>query len=244
METKGAVVGSPPFRPRTLVMIFDTETTGLLPKHAIALDPASLATYPHILQISYLLFDTQSLSVVSKTNLWIRVADTVEITPEITSLTGITRAVCDQGVDICDALRTFYRDYMQCNTIIAHNINFDRAMIKIEFARAALQDTTFIAACPRWDKVFDPKFESTCDKENVCTMYWGRNMCKIERTNREGKPYFKCPSLSELYEYLFREPPPNGMHNALVDAIVCLRCYVKMRFRYTLDMCNFQDVLQ
>ena len=74
-------------------------------------------------------------------------------------------------------------------------------------------------------------------------MRWGRNTCKIQCTDRNGKPYWKSPKLSELYEHLFQEPAPDGLHNALVDTLVCLRCYVKLRFRFDLRMDTYQAIL-
>jgi DNA polymerase III epsilon subunit-like protein len=159
--------------------------------------------------------------------------------------------MCNGGVPIDVAMRQFYADYMRCNAIVAHNIDFDRAMIKIEFARICGQDRDNDQVCyqdraneyPCWDKIFDPGFEKACDKETICTMRWGRNICKIERTDRHGKPYWKSPKLSELYEHLFQEPAPDGLHNALVDTLVCLRCYVKLRFRFDLRMDTYEAIL-
>ena len=225
---------------RQLAMVFDTETTGLLKTYSPPLDPTSLATYPHILQISYAIFDTQTWSVVSTVNTFIRVPDDVEITPEITRITGITREMCNAGMPIDVAMHQFYTDYMRCNAIVAHNLDFDRAMIKIEFSRIGHSSPP---PCPNWDKIFDPEFEKACDKETVCTMRWGRNLCKIERIDRNGKRYWKSPKLAELYEHLFQEPAPDGLHNALVDTLVCLRCYVKLRFRFTLRMDTYQSIL-
>mgnify|MGYP003990360673 CR=1 FL=1 len=46
--------------------------------------------------------------------------------------------------------------------------------------------------------------------------------------NSKGELYFKYPSLSELNYNLFRRVPTNT-HNALIDVLVCLRCYCKIK---------------
>ena len=50
-----------------------------------------------------------------------------------------------------------------------------------------------------------------------------------------GKKYFKYPKLCELYKILFKREP-NGMHNSLVDILLCLRCY--MFYKYNKDVLN------
>ena len=39
----------------------------------------------------------------------------------------------------------------------------------------------------------------------------------------------KFPRLNELYGKLFDTPLPKDMHNSIVDVLVCLRCFLKVR---------------
>ena len=39
----------------------------------------------------------------------------------------------------------------------------------------------------------------------------------------------KFPRLNELYCKLFDTPLPKDMHNSIVDVLVCLRCFLKVR---------------
>jgi hypothetical protein len=39
----------------------------------------------------------------------------------------------------------------------------------------------------------------------------------------------KFPRLDELYGKLFDTPLPKEMHNSIVDVLVCLRCFLKVR---------------
>jgi hypothetical protein len=39
----------------------------------------------------------------------------------------------------------------------------------------------------------------------------------------------KFPTLAELYTKLFEQPLPENMHNSIIDVLVCLRCFLKLR---------------
>ena len=63
--------------------------------------------------------------------------------------------------------------------------------------------------------------------DTYCTMKNSINLCKIEKSWPNGDKYLKYPKLSELYVYLFNKEPKNT-HNALVDILICMRCFCKM----------------
>ena len=50
------------------------------------------------------------------------------------------------------------------------------------------------------------------------------------------------PKLVELYQELFRGTPAN-LHNSLVDTLVCMRCYLKMRHGIDIDEGDFAKML-
>jgi len=214
-------------------MIFDVETTGLLPRDRTGIP---LTELPHILQISFVIFDTQYWRVVKSVDFHINVPSTVEISPLITELTGITREKCDSGTTILNALLEFQKEYMLCNMIVAHNIQFDREMIRVEMERNREQILTFDT-----NMIFNAEYEKSVNKEIYCTMQMGRNVCKIESLTKTGKTYFKSPKLIELYEHLFGMSPKD-LHNSLVDTYVCLRCFVKLRFKFDLSLDMFPDI--
>ena len=41
--------------------------------------------------------------------------------------------------------------------------------------------------------------------------------------------YKKKPKLIELYKHLFNNKEVDGLHNSMMDVLVCLQCYLKMR---------------
>jgi hypothetical protein len=48
----------------------------------------------------------------------------------------------------------------------------------------------------------------------------------------QPKMYKKTPKLAELYKHLYPEnPPPENLHDALVDTTICMKCFIKMKYK-------------
>ena len=54
-------------------------------------------------------------------------------------------------------------------------------------------------------------------------------LCAIELKDKYGRSYKKFPKLVELYQKMFGVTPKN-LHNSLNDVIVCLRCFIKLKY--------------
>jgi DNA polymerase III epsilon subunit-like protein len=238
------------------VMVFDVETTGLIPsviqsnikgRKSANVQPAPNDTViPYIIQLSYILYDVTLRKVVKIYNEYIQLPEYTCVSAEITQITGITQEMCDQkGIRIEDALLEFAEDYKTCREIVSHNIDFDRSMIQLEMARhwsLGLSKT-----------VFNVDYSNLHQIEFYCTMAKGLDICNIykERTSKYknadgvGKTwkYKKMPKLVELYKELFRATPEH-LHNSLIDTLVCMRCYLKMRHDLEIDENNFQKMLK
>lgn len=214
------------------VLVFDVETSGLIPRER---EDVHINDLPYILQLSYVIFETKGWQVVKCMDTYINVDKSVEISEKITELTGITRKMCDRGINIDVALHEFAFDYMNSDVIVAHNINFDREMIKIEIERNKLH------LKQEWHNVFNREFEKENNKINYCTMYSSKYICKLERINDKGEKYYKSPKLLELHEHLFGTTPEN-LHNSLIDTFVCLRCFVKLRFKFDMPLRQFPEI--
>jgi len=65
---------------QSLVLVFDVETTGLLPKY-----PAP-GNIPYIIQFSFVLYDKIGETIVEKYNQFVRIPESVVLKPEITEL--------------------------------------------------------------------------------------------------------------------------------------------------------------
>jgi len=212
-----------PVRKR-MVLVFDVETTGLLPKKPRdSKEPIPIESYPYILQLSCVLYDMFEQTVVKTYDSYIRIPDNIDISQEVTTLTGISKDVTrKKGKHIVNVLDDFYEIYMMAEVIIAHNIDFDEKMILVELQRNH-KDVMDIA--PYCFTIFNKIYEKLKGVERYCTMRNGTDICAIHVDGRVSK---KWPRLSELHQKLFDEVP-NGLHNSMVDVMACLKCYLKMR---------------
>lgn len=216
---------------RSRIMVFDTETNGLIAKSKVGGPPIPLDQQPHILQISFVIYDTATWKIVKSTDLYIKVDPSIAISAKITELTGITREICDtKGIPIEEAMHEFYKEYIECDCIVAHNLDFDREMILIEVQR--ILKNGGVEGEPNWYCVFNSLYEKVNNKMTFCTMKVGKAVCKIERITASGT-YFKPPKLVELYNHFFGEgSAPSNLHNSLTDTYVCLRCFIKLKFGF------------
>jgi hypothetical protein len=125
-------------------------------------------------------------------------------------------------------------------------MDFDEKMVLIELERNRAQISKRAPQCLR---LFSTIFEEINHIERFCTMRRGTALCNIPMFLPEidissasasasasalKKPPSKAkkfPKLSELFKTLFgeAEPVPENLHNSMVDVLVCLRCYLKMR---------------
>ena len=217
------------------IMAFDVETTGLLPKFDKTTGRVSPITeYPAILQLAYLIYDMDAGQVVETYNTFIKVSSEIEISPFITGLTGIDRAMCDNhGKEIDQVLRDFCKAYMSVDCVIAHNLfGFDKKMVEIEIHR----NIGKVSGVPNMCFLFSETFNSLRGIQLACTMELGKQLChgmysdaneKMCRKNKDGSIWRKPPKLVELHEFLFGSTP-DGLHDANVDTYVCLKCYLKI----------------
>ena len=189
------------------VLVFDTETTGLINKSLLPLQYKDLALHPYITQLSAVLYDVDNQKVKKVFNTYIKIPKHVEIPEIVQQLTGITKEKCNGGMEIGEALDKFYQMYLKCDTIAAHNMWFDSKMIRVECMRN------------RFPNLINVFFENVSTKPISCTMMKGMEFCGLNRFVK----------LSVLYELLFKEDANQfELHNSLVDTMVCLRCYLKI----------------
>ena len=195
------------------VLVFDTETTGLPKKSKDGKSPSIYETtmWPHIIQLSYILYDTEKHKMLINHDNVIKLNDNVEISEKSIEMHGITRERSQrEGMDIWNAVELFNICMAGADMVIAHNLSFDRQMILVE--------------CIRLGKHGPFKFKNP--EQYFCTMKNTVELCRIEAVSKkDGSKYFKYPTLSELHNFIFKEIPQNT-HNSLVDILICLRCFV------------------
>jgi DNA polymerase III epsilon subunit-like protein len=224
-----------PVRPRT-ALVFDVETTGLLPqKPRYSTAPLPITAYPHIIQLSFVLYDIIKKKSLRSYDSYVKIGEDVVIGEYVSNLTGITPEICSRkGNDIVDVLSAFNKAYAECDVLVAHNIEFDEKMIMIETER---NRTRLIKTAPECLNIFNKVHEELRGIERYCTMRKGITLCNIMvESKMPGKPpTAKWPKLSELYATLFNNETVAGMHNSMVDVLACLRCYMKMRHLYEIE---------
>jgi len=70
------------------LLVFDTETTGLPQSKFIA--PSTLDQWPHIVQFSYIIYDTSLNDIIQSKDYIIKLPDSILITEESSKIHGIT----------------------------------------------------------------------------------------------------------------------------------------------------------
>tara|TARA_B110000208_G_C11642886_1_gene385129 strand:- start:222 stop:884 length:663 start_codon:yes stop_codon:yes gene_type:complete len=193
------------------VLVFDTETTGL----PVGRNPSIRETkkWPHIVQLSCILFDTDTNEIIRSYDTVVKVPDNIKISEESISLHGISRDISNtRGLPVKDVLKEFNQMLIASDKVIGHNISFDKRVVMVESIRLYISQYFTI------DGARKPEY---------CTMKNSVDICKIEKVGKDGDKYFKYPSLTELHDKLFQKTPKN-VHNSMVDILVCLRCYCKL----------------
>jgi len=148
------------------VIVFDTETTGLIPGYNTSLYDTK--KYPYIVQLSWLLFDVDNDKLVNVGDYIIKLPPGETISDEVAKIHGITNEIMKtKGVPVMHALQSFVNDLKQARVCVAHNIKFDKRMIRVEFARNKMID-------------YIHKGNYTF----YCTMYNSVDVCKLPRTSK------------------------------------------------------------
>lgn len=193
------------------VLVFDTETTGLPMKWAKVNE---VDKWPHIIQLSHILYDTDTDKIIDCYDDIIKLDDNINISDESINMHGITRSQSKRrGIHICDALEKFNEIILKADVIVGHNVSFDIKMVMVELKRNN-------------KKQFFSNSSGYGIKE-FCTMKNSVDICKIVKIKENGDTYYKYPRLAELHINLF-ENHPNGTHDSMADVLICLRCYYKI----------------
>jgi DNA polymerase-3 subunit epsilon len=205
-------------------IFYDTETTGLIPKKELNYDK-----YPHIVQFSYIVYDTEQEEILKIYDKIIQIPESVIIPLETSEIHKITTEMSrNSTVKIEDCLLEFVSECMEADLVIGHNLNFDNAMVNCELERYKEMVT-----------------HDSDERENIerivhrflnlpfyCTMQETMDYCNIVRPfTKSPKTFIKFPKLIELHDKLFgKDNLTIQLHNSLNDVFVCFRCFYKYKF--------------
>jgi DNA polymerase III epsilon subunit-like protein len=207
------------------ILIVDTETTGL--SKAKMITEKTLHLWPHIVQFSYVIYIKETNTLLKTVDHIVKVPDSIVISEENSNIHGITDTISKtSGQNIESVLSEFMEDYNNADIVVAHNMEFDFNIIKVEFMRQIYNDKTSISEKEELTQKLNCLKGS---KKLCCTMQESVELCNIKALTKTGKEYVKFPSLSELHKHLFNVVPKK-LHNSLNDVLICLRCFYKMHF--------------
>ena len=203
------------------ILIFDTETSGLPEDRNASI--VSKEKWPFVLQLSYILYDTSNNELLDYSDKIVKIPNNIYISPESIKIHNITREKCEkEGEYIEKLLKNFNEVLLKTDLIIGHNIEFDKKVLMVEYLRNKITHNFFV------NNIQIPYF---------CTMRKGKALCNLTFKTYDGRIIPKSPKLIELYRHFFNDEP-NGLHNSLIDTIVCLRCYYKMQFDLDIFECS------
>jgi len=234
------------------ILVFDVETTGLLPRVCAKRKLNSentenppeenLDDFPYITQLSFILYDIIQNKIIKSYDSYIRIEPHIKLSEKVTEITGITSELLNEkGNDIVVGLTELYAAYCQCDVVVAHNLEFDSRMVQIELKRNYAKIRADIRPYICW--MFNPMYCKVTYVMLHCTMKSNTALCNIKQKSAYGKEYTKFPKLSELYEFLFHSVPEN-LHNSMIDVLACLRCYLKTEFNIDITDKIFQSLIE
>ena len=211
------------------VLVFDTETTGLIKGPR----PRALEQYPHITQITAILYSVPEQKIVAVLNEFVALPEGVHIDPYASQITGITDEICrERGRPIKDILQVLCELVLTCNVLVAHNYEFDSEVINAELHRCSERIPKYYV------KMFQENYLQHNRISPFCTMKNSVEFCNLKTAYGRQK----YPKLIELYRALFGLSPISGqMHNSAVDTWVCLRCFLKLYFKISISDEEFAE---
>ena len=248
----------------TKILVFDTETTGLPEKKHMSFDKqkeherkmlslselkkegsswsVELEKYPSIIQLAYILYDTDNPSNSKIFNKYIDIPESINISSESQQIHGISKekiGLMDlfKKASIEDSLNEFMDDFIEADIVVGHNVDFDRRMIVAELLRLSKEKNM-------------PHIKEIMKDENFeCTQEITTPICNLKVKLQYVDPKTKIPKyiykiksakLIEAYEHYFGyKPAGEHMHDAIIDVVVCLRVYgMSFPGEQAFDICN------
>jgi DNA polymerase III epsilon subunit-like protein len=254
------------------ICVFDTETTGLPPilngkdwnernvndtkllDYKDLLKPSSvwgqvLSSWPCIIQLSYIIYDTEEPNKSKIFNKYIDIPDDVIITESSIEKHHIDKEKircepAEKKALIGDAVNEFINDIMNHDiiTVVGHNVQFDRKAVIAELLRLSSSDSIKT----------EKQLQFLMDNKNfACSMDLTAPICNIQmavnykdKKTGEDRVFYKIksPRLVESYQYYFGYSPDDHLlHDALIDVILTLRVFIK--YKYKEDVCGKNEII-
>jgi len=198
------------------ILLLDTETNGL-PKVKYA--PASdFANFPAILQLSWAIY-TDELTHIESKDYGLTLPPGVPWNTGAAAVHGISEMEARHGVAAAVALRELAVALRSVDLVVAHNLAFDKEIIRAAGYREGIRDL--------WPAV-----------RELCTMRATTPIVKLPATAKQAQypelgPY-KAPRLNELYTWLYGHVYDMSgavLHTAATDVHCLAECLRALLFR-------------
>jgi len=215
------------------IIVFDTETTGFSPEKN------------EIVQLSYILYNTNTQSVIYATSLGSDIVKINGIIPKSTSdVHGITKEMTLNKRPIKEHIDEFIFYCNQASKFVGHNVQFDIKMITGQITKIiaerpeeAAKYSDFLSKFAMVDKINKKKTTQVLPDTAYCTMAESQGIC----AQLKGVKKLKNEKLMEVHKLLFNQDVGGQLHNALVDISVTLRVYLKLTM--DIDICQSMNNL-
>lgn len=191
------------------ILFFDTETTGL-PKNRNSNALESKENWPDIVSVAWAVYEHNG-SLVKKSYSIVK-PDGWVIEQGAINVHGITEEKAHaEGRPLRDVLSELKADLEKSDTVVAHNIEFDKNVLFHAYKWRLNQNPWHL-----W-----PETE-------FCTMTHGEPEAKIPSKYPSSKRPYKPPTLTELYKVAFDGKEPTGQHNSMKDVEIMCDVYWKL----------------
>lgn len=184
------------------IMVFDSETTGLINKKA------KLEDQPHLVQFAGIVGTITEGIFTEEDRIDLLVKPPIPIPDEASQIHHIYAIDVKDAPSVREVLPSLVKLINECDIVIWHNIEFDINMMQIEVDRLKMEGVVIDLA----------------PKKTFCTMNESISYCRIPRKSGTG---FKRPKLQELtkkvlWEYFF------WAHSAIVDTEWTMKAFIKL----------------
>lgn len=113
------------------MIVFDTETTGLIENRAAPLDQQ-----PRIIEVGAVKLDND-FNVIGELNFLVN--PEIEISNIITKITGITNEVLSNRLPFINHVEVMQKFFLGEDTLIAHNMSFDASILRFALQRVGME---------------------------------------------------------------------------------------------------------
>lgn len=182
-----------------MILIFDTETTGIPPlnqKGKGYLPAKDFLAWNDCRLVELAWVVCNAMGGIIKQKEYIIKPKYFIIPEESTAIHKITHEEAKlKGAKIEMVLKEFLEDLEQCDLLVGHNLAFDYQVVLAELYRMGIENDKY----------------NTIEK--YCTMLHG------------ATPETTWPRLPDLYKRIFQTKPPYPLHRAINDVLICKDIY-------------------